>query len=200
MSSLEGEQAKNGTELELNFSGDGERLERNDASADSSLNSDVNSSEDGQNNPALQLDQVPLEKVEALGREVEAINYSSTTADIEKTGIPIAIMITPAFGEIPDKTPKSEILDGVSTRKTDTLSSNSAYGTLRSRSRSGSPGPSPLGGKQNGTKTLVKKVSEIAVVVAVIAVVWIVMLLPLVFYHLPQVSGKGGSQYTRECC
>ena len=184
------EQAGNGMELEIELPREDQRLERNDPNADS--NSDVNSSEDGQNNPALQLDKVPLEDVVALDGEVEAINYNFTTADIEKNGIPIAITITTAVGEIPDKTPKSEIRDGILTRKQDSLSPKCTYGAVSSSSRGSSPVPNLLGGEKDGMRASMKKVSEIAVVVAVIAVVWIVMLLPLVFYHLPQVSGRGG--------
>ena len=184
------EQAGNGMELEIELPREDRRLERNDPNADSSSNSDINSSEDGENNPALQLNKVPLEDV-ALDGEVEAINYSSTTTDIEKAGIPIAITITPAFGEIPDKTPKSEIRDGILTRKQDSLSPKCTYGAVSSSSRGSSPVPSFLGGEKDSMKASMKKVSEMVVLVAVIAVVWIVMLLPLVFYHLPQVSGKG---------
>ena len=189
MSQLEAEQPVSNGELEVILPREGEGSERNQASAASSSNSDEISSEGDQNNPAIQLEQVSLEESEDLDREVEAINYHSTTADTEKRG-PIAIVVTPAIGEIPDKKPlTSEIPDDLFIPKTDSLSLKAAYGatTAHSRARSASPVPNVLG-EEARKMASAKKVAVLVAVAAAIAVVWGVLLLPLVFYHLPEVS------------
>ena len=203
MSSLEEEKTVNiSQDPETNLLRDGEGMEQDESSAASSLNSNEKSSECDQNDPAIQLQQVSLDELEDLDREVEAINYqSTTTADSDKRGLPIAIVVTPAIGGNSDKPliNKPEIPDDALIPKTESLSVKAAYGTTADRCRSASPVPSLLGEKAR-SRVMTKKTAGLVAVAIAIAVVWGVLLLPVVFYHLPQVSvGTVGWENCNEC-
>ena len=177
MSLLEAEQAKSCIELEMNLPSDGKNLQQNDASTEPSLNSDVKLSEDRENNPMLLLNQEPLETLDQYC-EVETINCNSTTTDVD-----------PYISEISDEPSKSEICDRMIIQKTESLSPKCTYGIAKNSSHGSSPVPSLLeNDEQKSKKLLATKMAGIVVIVAVIIVVWGLMLLPIVFYHLPQVS------------
>lgn len=159
---------------ETNLLRDGEGMEQDESSAASSLNSNEKSSECDQNDPAIQLQQVSLDELEDLDREVEAINYqSTTTADSDKRGLPIAIVVTPAIGGNSDKPliNKPEIPDDALIPKTESLSVKAAYGTTADRCRSASPVPSLLGEKAR-SRVMTKKTAGLVAVAIAIAVVW----------------------------
>ena len=198
MSSLEAEQANSCIELEMNLPSDGKRLQQNDASTEPSSTSDDKLSEDGETNPMLLLNQEPLETLDQYC-EVEAINCNSTATDLEMSGLPRTIItLTPSITEIPNKPSTSEICDGLVIQKTDSLSPKHTYGMAKNSFHASASVPSLLeNDEQNSTKSLAMKTARMVVAVAVIVVVWGLMLLPTVFYHLPQVSVRGGKQ--RRC-